>query len=51
MKRPRLDIQVEELDQILNEARQGPLSEPQYQKLKTAIHAMAEALLGRNQRS
>ena len=42
MKRPRLDVNVGELDELLDHARQAPLSEPEYQKLKTALHALAD---------
>lgn len=42
MGRPRIEVNLEELDQVLEEARQAPLSEDDYQKLKTALHALAE---------
>ncbi len=42
MARPRIEVNLEELDQVLAEARQAPLSEDDYQKLKTALHALAE---------
>ena len=42
MARPRIEVNLEELDQVLEEARQAPLSEDDYQKLKTALHALAE---------
>ena len=42
MARPRIDVNLEELDQVLEEARQAPLSEDDYQKLKTVLHALAE---------
>src|SRR6187455_2770958 len=49
MKRPkrRIDVNLEELDRVLDGARQAPLSEPDYDKLKDALHAMA-ALLARS---
>jgi transposase len=42
MARARIEVNLEELDQVLEEARQAPLSEDRYQKLKTALHALAE---------
>src|SRR5215831_9929458 len=42
MARPRLEVSLEELDQVLEEARRAPLSEDDYQRLKTALHALAE---------
>src|SRR4051812_30458095 len=43
----RIDVNLEELDRVLDGARQAPLSEPDYDKLKDALHAMA-ALLSRS---
>jgi hypothetical protein len=43
----RLDVNLDELDQVLDGARQAPLSETDYDKLKHALHAMA-ALLTRS---
>ena len=45
-KRRRIDVNVEELDQIVDRARQAPLSDTDYDKLKTALHALVERLLG-----
>ena len=42
MARPRIEVNLDELDQVLEEARQAPLSEDDYQKLKAALHALAE---------
>jgi hypothetical protein len=42
MARPLIEVNLEELDQVLEEARQAPLSEDEYQKLKTVLHALAE---------
>jgi len=42
--RRRIDVNLEELDQIIDRSTQAPLSESEGQKLKTAIHAMAERL-------
>jgi len=40
MRQP-VEINLEELDAVLDRARREPLSEPDYQKLKTALHALA----------
>ena len=45
-RRRRIDVNVEELDQIVDRARQAPLSDADYDKLKTALHALIEKLLG-----
>jgi transposase len=42
--RRRVDVNVEELDQILDSATQAPMSESDCQKVKAAVHAMAERL-------
>jgi hypothetical protein len=42
--RRRIDVNLEELDQIIDRSTQAPLSESDGKKLKTAIHAMAERL-------
>jgi hypothetical protein len=46
----RIDVNVEELDQIVDRARQAPLSYTDYDKLKTALHALIERLPGRGRR-
>jgi transposase len=43
-KRVRVDVNLEELDQIIDRGTQTPLSESDGQKLKAALHAMAERL-------
>ena len=43
--RRRIEVNLEELDQIIDRGTQVPLSESEGQKLKTAIHAMAEKLV------
>jgi transposase len=43
--RRRVDVNVEELDRIIDDARSAPLSEADSQQLKTALHALAERLL------
>ncbi len=37
----RIDVNLEELDHVLDEARQAPLSDADYDKLKNALHALA----------
>jgi len=44
-KRQRVDVNLDELDQIIDRGQRAPLSESEGGKLKTAIHAMAERLL------
>jgi transposase len=43
--RRRVDVNVQELDRIIDDARSAPLSEADSRKLKTALHALAEQLL------
>ena len=42
--RRRIDVNLEELDHIIDHGMRTPLSEAEGQKLKTALHAMAERL-------
>jgi len=44
MKRRRVEVNLGELDQLLEGARQAPLTDPDYEKLKTALHALVDAL-------
>jgi len=44
-KRRRIDVNLEELDRVLDGARQEPLSEADYDKLKGVLHAMAAMLV------
>jgi transposase len=44
MKRKRLDVNLKELDQIIDHAREVPLSESESEKLKEALHALAGML-------
>ena len=44
VKRKRVDVNLEELDRVLDHAREAPLSEPDYDKLKEALHALAGML-------
>jgi hypothetical protein len=41
----RVDVNLDELDQIIDRSTRAPLSESEGQKLKIALHAMAERLL------
>ena len=41
MKRKRVDVNLQELDQIIDHAREVPLSESESAKLKEALHALA----------
>jgi transposase len=43
--RRRVDVNLDELDQIIDRSTRAPLSEAEGQKLKSALHAMAERLL------
>jgi transposase len=40
--RQRIEVNLPELDAVLDRALQEPLSDPDYQKLKTALHALAD---------
>ncbi len=44
MKRPRMDVNLEELDQIIERGTHAPLSESESEKLKSALHALAGML-------
>ena len=44
MKRKRVDVNLKELDQIIDHAREAPLSESESEKLKGALHALAGML-------
>jgi transposase len=43
--RRRIDVNLEELDQVLDGARQAPLSESDCEKVKGALHALAAMLV------
>jgi transposase len=43
--RRRVDVNLEELDQMLDGARQAPLSEADHAKLKGTLHLLAELLM------
>src|SRR3982750_4604939 len=42
--RRHIDINLNELDQVLDHARAGPLSQSDYEKLRMALHTLAELL-------
>jgi transposase len=42
--RPHVNINLQELDLVLDHARQAPLSEPDYQKIKDTLHTLVELL-------
>jgi len=42
--RQRIDVDLDELDQIIDRSTHAPLSESEGRKLKTALHALAEGL-------
>ena len=41
----RIDVNLDELDRVLDGARQAPLSDADYEKIKDALHAMAALLV------
>src|SRR5258708_6278502 len=43
--RRRIDVNVDELDRIIDDAMRAPLNETDGRTLKTAVHAMAERLV------
>ena len=43
--RRRIDVNLDELDKLLDGARQAPLSEADYDKLKGALHALAAMIV------
>jgi len=43
--RRRVDVKIEELDRVLDGAREAPLSEADCEKVTTALHAMAAMLV------
>ena len=43
--RRRIDVNLEELDRVLDGARQAPLSESDHDKLKDTLHALAAMLV------
>ena len=44
MKRPRIDVNLPELDQLLDQACEAPLSQNDSAKIKSALHALADVL-------
>jgi transposase len=47
MKRPRIEIDLGEMDRLLEQAQWAPLSAQDCGKIKTALHTLAEALLAK----
>ena len=47
MKRPRIDVNLGELDRLLDQAVQAPLSEPDCSKIKTTLHTLVELLVAK----
>ena len=47
MKRRRIDVNLGELDQLLDRAREAPLSEPDCHKIKTTLHTLVAILTAR----
>jgi hypothetical protein len=43
--RRRIEVNLEELDRVLDGARQAPLSEEDHHKLREALHALAATLV------
>jgi len=43
--RRRIDVNLEELDRVLDGAREAPLSEADHDKLKDTLHALAAMLV------
>ena len=43
--RRRIDVNLEELDRVLDGAREAPLSDSDHDKLKHALHALAAMLV------
>jgi hypothetical protein len=43
--RRRVDVNLDELDRVLDGAREAPLSEADCEKVKTALHALAAMLV------
>jgi hypothetical protein len=43
-KKQRIDVNLEELDEIVDRSTSGPLSKADSESLKTALHAMADRL-------
>ena len=45
MRRPRIEVNLSELDEVLDQARQAPLSEADCNKLKTLLHTLVKLLV------
>jgi hypothetical protein len=51
MKRPRVDVNLGELDQLLDHSVEAPLSPVEAEKIKTALHMLADVLEARRRNS
>ena len=49
MRRPRIEVNLDELDELLDQAQQGPLSEPDCHKIKTTLHTLVKLLVAKRQ--
>jgi hypothetical protein len=47
MKRPRIDVNLGELDQLLDQAVQAPLSAPDCNRIKPTLHTLVEMLVAK----
>jgi len=47
MKGPRIDVNLNELDQLLDQAQQAPLSEPDCHKIKMTLHTLVDMLVAK----
>jgi len=47
MKRPRVEVNLGELDELLDQAKQAPLSEPDCNKIKTTLHTLVDLLVAK----
>lgn len=47
MKRPRVDVNLGELDELLDQACEAPLSQTDSAKIKNALHTLADVLAAR----
>jgi transposase len=47
MRRPRIEVNLGELDEVLDQARQAPMSEADCNKLKTLLHTLVKLLVAK----
>ncbi|MFA5508091.1 MAG: hypothetical protein WC314_26565 [Vulcanimicrobiota bacterium] len=50
-KRPKVEVDLKELDGIVDAALEGPLAQGDADKLRTALHTMAEHILAQRRAS